>query len=155
MHRSFSRARLLPAAVVIAAPLVLIGCSLTATMVPVEGPLSQLRPVPVFNVRVDGIMGNTGKISFAMQDGETCKGRWSSAAGAGVSVAAGSLVSQYGSAYLTGYSVSTGSGRNPGQALIVCTKGRTIQVDFVTGAGTAHGFGIAKDNESNVYRLVF
>ena len=32
-----------------------IGCSLTATMVPVEGPLSERRPLPVLEVKVEGI----------------------------------------------------------------------------------------------------
>lgn len=40
------------------------GCSLTATMIPVEGPLSQLRPVPVIEARADGIMGNSGNITL-------------------------------------------------------------------------------------------
>jgi hypothetical protein len=30
-----------------------------------------------------------------------------------------------------------------------------LQVEFVTGADTAHGFGIAEANERNVYRFVF
>ena len=30
-----------------------------------------------------------------------------------------------------------------------------MQLEFVTGAGTAHGFGIAKDDEGNIYRFVF
>ncbi len=124
-------------------------------MVPVEGPLSLLRPVPVLRVRADGILGNSGNISFTMPDGDLCKGRWASAAGAGVTIASASLLTQYGPKYVTGYSVSTGSGQNPGQAIIVCGKGRTIQLEFVTGAGTAHGFGIGKDNEANVYRFVF
>ena len=134
-----------------------IGCSLTATMVPVEGPLSERRPLPVLEVKVDGIMGNSGDLSFTMPDGETCSGRWSSAAGGGdVTVTSGSLVSEYGSAYLSSYSISSdGSGQNPGQAIATCSDGRTVLVEFITGAGTAHGFGIAKDTEENVYRFVF
>jgi hypothetical protein len=135
--------------------LCLIGCGLTATLVPVDGPLSLLRPIPVFKVRVDGILGNSGNITFAMHDGDQCKGRWASAAGAGLTVSSGSLLSQYGSTYISGFSLSTGKGQNPGQAIIVCGKGRTLQLEFVTGAGTAHGFGIGKDNESNIYRFVF
>jgi hypothetical protein len=131
------------------------GCALNATMVPVEGPLSEMRPVPVIQARADGIMGNTGNITFLMPEGETCKGRWSSAAGAGVTLGAAGLISQYGSAYASGYSVSTGTGQNPGYALATCSKGRTMQLEFVTGAGTAHGFGIAKDNEGNIFRFVF
>lgn len=132
-----------------------IGCSLNATMIPVEGPFSALRPMPVLRVKVDGIMGNSGKLSFTMPDGDTCQGRWASAAGAGVTVGGGSLISQYGSTYISGYSVSTGWGQNPGQALATCGKGRMFQLEFVTGAGTAHGFGIGKDNEENIYRFVF
>ncbi len=131
------------------------GCAMTATMVPVEGPLSQIRPVPVLQVKVDGILGNTGNIAFTMPDGDQCKGRWSSAAGAGLTVGSAGLISQYGAAYGYGYAVSTGTGQNPGQALAVCARGRTVQIEFVTGAGTAHGFGIGKDNEDNVYRFVF
>ena len=133
----------------------LCGCSLTATMIPVEGPLSQLRPVPVIQAKADGIMGNSGNITFTMPDGGECKGRWSSAAGAGVTVGSAGLISQHGATHLSGYSVSTGTGQNPGQALAVCSTGRSIQLEFVTGAGTAHGFGIAKDNEGNIYRFVF
>ncbi len=130
-------------------------CSLNATMIPVQGPLSQARPVPVLSVHVDGIMGNSGNLSFALPDGDTCKGRWSSAAGSGITVGSGSLLSQYGSTYISGFSASTGSGQNPGQALAVCSKGRTFQLEFITGAGTAHGFGIGRDSEDNLYRFVF
>ena len=131
------------------------GCALTATMVPVEGPLSQVRPVPVLRVRADGILGNSGKLSLTMPDGDRCQGRWASAAGASVTFGAASLLSQYGTTYLSGYSISMGSGQNPGQALVVCDAGRVLQIEFVTGAGTTSGFGIAKDNEDNLYRLVF
>jgi hypothetical protein len=130
-------------------------CALTATMVPVEGPMSLLRPVPVLKVHVDGILRNSGNVSFRMPDGDRCRGRWSSAAGANATFASGSLLSQYGTTYVSGYSISTGSGQNPGQAIAVCDNGRTLQIEFVTGAGTAHGFGIAKDNEANIYKLVF
>lgn len=131
------------------------GCSTTATMIPVEGPLSESTPPPVLEVHVAGITGNNGSLDLVMPDGESCSGRWSSAAGAGITVGSASLLSTYGSTYATGYSVSTGTGQNPGQAILVCDRGRTIQVEFVTGAGTAHGFGIGRDNEGNVYKLIF
>ena len=144
-------------ALVLSLVLFLSACSMTATMVPVEGPLSKLVPVPVYSVKVDSIQKNTGKVTFTMAEGDNCKGRWSSAAGSTITLASGSLISQYGSTHLSGMAVTTGSntGRNLGQAIITCEKGRVIQVEFVTGANTANGYGIAKDNESNVYRLVF
>lgn len=133
----------------------LTSCALTATMVPVAGPLSEQRPVPVVQVRADGILGNSGKIKFVVPSGDRCEGRWSSAAGQDLTIAGGSLLSQYGSTYLTGYALSTGRGQNPGRALAVCTSGRVVDLEFVTGAGTAHGFGIGKDNQNNVFRFVF
>jgi hypothetical protein len=130
------------------------GCSLTAMMVPVEGPLSLVTPTPVIPVKVTGIQSQTGALSFTLPHAETCTGRWSSAGGASVSVGGASLLSQYGAAYISGYGVSTSGGQNPGQALGTCGSGRTFQMDFVTG-GSAHGFGIGKDNEGNVYRFIF
>jgi hypothetical protein len=124
-------------------------------MVPVQGPLSEVRPVPVIEAKADGIMGNSGNLTFTMPDGGACKGRWSSAAGAGLTIGSAGLLAEYGSTYLSGYSLSTGSGQNPGQALAVCSTGRSLQLEFVTGAGTAHGFGIGKDSEGNIYRFVF
>jgi len=134
---------------------VLLGCSTTATLFPVEGPLSEAVPVPQIAATVNGILGNSGSLSLTMPDGESCTGQWSSAAGAGVSTTSGSLLGQYGSVYGTATTVSTGSGQNPGAAILTCDKGRTIQVEFVTGAGTATGFGFAKDNRGNVYRVLF
>ena len=131
------------------------GCSTTVSLFPVEGPLSQERPVSTIQAKADGIMGNTGNISLTMPDGESCAGKWSSAAGAGVSVGTGSLIGTYGSVYGFGTSVGTGTGQNPGQAILNCNQGRTIQVEFVTGAGTANGFGFAKDNKGNVYKVLF
>ncbi len=124
-------------------------------MMPVEGPLSSAVPVPIIEAVADGIPGNTGNLTFVMPDGEMCSGRWSSAAGSGLSFASGSLISEYGTTYLQGYSISPGTGQNPGQALVTCDRGRTFQIEFITGAGTANGFGIGRDNAENVYRMVF
>jgi len=130
-------------------------CSMTATLIPIEGPLSQLRPVPVLEAAVDGVMGHTGTLSLIMPDGEQCSGRWSSAAGTGFSYGWGNLMGTYGASYGSGFSVSSGYGQNPGQAILTCDRGTTMHVEFVTGAGTVHGFGFAKDNNGNVYKLLF
>src|SRR6266436_4549446 len=92
--------------------LFLQSCGMTAMMIPVEGPLSKRQPVPILKVRVDGILGNSGNLSFAMPDGDRCQGRWASAAGAGITISSASLLSQYGSVYLSGLSMSTGRGQN-------------------------------------------
>ena len=133
----------------------LCSCSTTANLYPVKGPLSEIQPLPIIQARVDGIMGNSGGISLTMPDGEFCKGQWSSAAGMSVTYGSGTLFSQYGSAYWSGYSVGNKPGENRGQAMIVGAKGTVIEVEFYTGSGTANGFGLAKDNKGNIYKVLF
>lgn len=129
------------------------GCALTATLIPVEGPLSELRPVPVVKVRADGILGDDGKITFVLPPEDKCAGRWATASAGSVAFGAASLMSEYGTKYISGYSVS-GSGRTPGRAIATCDSGRIVDLEFVSGT-SAHGFGIGKDNAGNIYRFVF
>lgn len=131
------------------------GCSTTARLYPVEGPLSTQAPIPVVVAKVEGITGNNGPISMTMPDGARCSGEWSSGAASQVSFAAGSLIGTYGSSYLSGVSISAGKGQNPGRAIANCSDGNQIEVEFVTGAGTANGFGIARDRRANVFRVLF
>lgn len=46
-------------------------------------------------------------------------------------------------------------GVNRGQAMSFCPSGRSLEVEFVTGSGTANGYGIAKDSEGNIYKMLF
>ena len=133
----------------------LLSCSTTANLYPVKGPLSEQSPPPILIAHVDGIMGNTGNISLTMPDGEACQGKWSSAAGMAVSIGTVNLFSQYGSVFGTGYSVGNQPGVNRGEAILFCNKGTRIEVEFYTGSGTANGFGLAKDNHDNIYKVLF
>lgn len=144
------RQKILSMATAVAVAVSLAGCSMNATMIPVEGPLAALAPVPNLTVHVDGLASNHGKLSFVSPDGDACAGRWVSLQ-TGTSAA---LIQQYGATYMTGVAVVQ-PGQNGGQALATCPKGRTYQLEFVTNAGTAHGSGIGKDNQGNVYRFVF
>jgi hypothetical protein len=132
--------------------LLLVGCSRDGTMVAVEGPLSVARPAPVITFRADGAASGHGRVTMNFPD-DICQGRWAGASRQVISVGSGSLISQYGSVYATGYSVS-GGGQVPIEALLTCAKGRTIQAQLVGGTG-GHGFGIAKDNDENVYKMLF
>jgi len=131
------------------------GCTTTANLYPVQGPLAKQKPFPVITAHVNGIMGNTGEISLVLPDGEKCEGKWSSTAGTNVSVGTVNLFSQYGSILGTGFSVSNNPGMNRGEAIIVGEKGTIIEVEFYTGSGTANGFGLAKDNHGNIYKVLF
>lgn len=132
-------------------PAALSACAVTATMIPVAGPLAEQRPRPVITVKVKNVQSNSGPFDLTMPNGATCSGRWSSAAGAGLT--SGTLITDYGA--VAGIAQSTGTGQNPGEGIAACSDGRSLEVEFVTGAGTAHGFGVAKDSDNNIYRFVF
>ena len=127
-------------------------CSATAMMIPVAGPLSERNPVPVLELRASGL-GSSGELKFTMPDGDVCAGRWASLGGSNVTLSSGSLLSEYGALYLTGFSIEETAGRNPGQAIVACDTGRTVELEFVSRGSS--GFGIGKDNEGNIYRFVF
>ena len=135
--------------------LLLTGCTTTANLYPVQGPLSDQKPFPVLTAHVDGIMGNTGNIKLTMPDGELCKGKWSSAAGMSVSYGSVNLFSQYGNIFGSGFSVANNPGVNRGEAILAGNKGTLIEIEFYTGSGTANGFGLAKDNHGNIYKVLF
>jgi agmatine/peptidylarginine deiminase len=40
-------------------------------------------------------------------------------------------------------------------ATLIGNKGTIIVVDYFVNAWTGHGFGIAKDNKGNLYRVQF
>ncbi|MCC7460628.1 MAG: hypothetical protein IT286_04920 [Proteobacteria bacterium] len=124
-------------------------------MYPIEGPYSQVTPLPIIKANASGIMGNNGKLRFSLPDGAACSGEWVSAAGSGIGYSSGSLISQYGTTYFSGMNISSGHGQNPGQAFAVCDDGRRFEFEFVTGSGTASGFGIARDTEGNIFKCLF
>jgi hypothetical protein len=141
----------------------LAACSTTATLYPVDGPLSKQRPLPVLTATVDGIMGNTGGISMTLPDGERCTGKWSSIApmSVGFSTASASgtatngMTSVWTTVYGSGFSVRNLPGVNKGEAMLVGDRGTVIQVEFYTGSGTANGSGVAQDNKGNIYKVLF
>ena len=141
----------------------LSGCSTTASLFPVEGPLAKLSPPPVLEATVDGIMGNTGNIFLDLPDGEIRKGRWSSLAPVHVKYSSASasgnatsgLAALWASVYGSGYSIENVPGVNKGEAMLVCNHGTVMQVEFLTGSGTANGTGVAKDNKGNTFKVLF
>ncbi len=139
----------------IALSAVLAACSTTARLYPVEGPLSQQAPTTVLSAVVHGITGNNGALALTRADGSVCTGEWSSAAGVQTTFGAGSLFTQYGAVYGSGYAVTSGGGQNPGRAVATCPDGTRFDIEFVTGGGTANGFGFARDTTGNVYRVLF
>jgi hypothetical protein len=46
-------------------------------------------------------------------------------------------------------------GENQYEIAHIGDRGTTIDIEFLTGVGTCHGFGVAKDNKRNVYKVIF
>jgi hypothetical protein len=142
---------------------VIAACSTTATLYPVDGPLSRQQPLPVLTAVVDGITGNTGGISLSLPDGELCTGKWSSIAPMSVGFstasasgsATGGMASVWATVYGSGFSVGNLPGVNKGEAMLVGDRGTVIQIEFYTGSGTANGSGVARDNKGNVFKVLF
>jgi hypothetical protein len=136
---------------------IIYGCATTtkANFYPVQGPLSKQNPIPIIIADVDGITSNTGNITLTLPDGEKCVGKWSSAAGVVSGYSTVNLFSKYGYVFGTGTSVSNVPGVNRGEAVLVGNKGAVMEIEFYTGSGTANGWGIAKDNRENIFKVIF
>lgn len=135
-------------------PVVLLcSCTITADLYPVEGPYAQSQPVPVLKAKVHGVLGNSGKIDLRMPTGELCKGRWSSVAPASSGINVGVNVSI--GAASPDWKDMIQPGKNRGEAYLIGDRGTTLEVVFFTGAGTASGFGEARDNRGNRYKVLF
>lgn len=129
--------------------------SVPVTLYPVQGPLADQRRPPVVTATAHDVQRNTGRFEVIMPDKEKCSGQWSSAAGVIVEQRSVSLFTQYGTIIGLGSSVSNVPGTNQGRAISFCPSGRRLEAEFITGSGTANGYGIAKDTEGNVYRMLF
>lgn len=131
--------------------LIVFSSCVTLELYPVKGTASTQVPITVIKAKAKGIMGNSGKVILTMPDGEVCKGRWSSTAGVKGSRNNVGLLVDYGQEL----GLSPRGNENRGYAMAVGRKGTSMEIEFLTGAGTAHGFGVAKDNRGNVYRVLF
>ncbi len=66
----------------------------------------------------------------------------------------GALFSQYGT--VVGFSYSgIQPGVNKGHAFMTCSHGTTFEAEFFTGSGTANGYGIARDSNENIFKMLF
>lgn len=129
-------------------------CSVTNSTIdlfPVEGPLSSQIPVSVITATAENVTSYGGKLFLTMPDGEKCNGRWSSSGGVTGSQNNYSLLITYGEKL----NLSPRGNEERGYAMLLGDRGTTIDIEFLTGVGTGHGFGVAKDNKGNVYKVIF
>ena len=126
-------------------------CSITLDLYPAKGPLSNQVPIQVIKAKAKNVTSNSGRCFLTLPDGEYCEGRWSSTAGVKGSPNNYSLLLTHGQEL----GLTPRGNENRGYAMLLGTKGTSIEIEFLTGAGTAHGFGVAKDNRGNLFRVLF
>lgn len=131
----------------------IMGCSLNSTMVPVSGPAAAKGQAINATFTWNGT--GHGQIEMTLPSGEVCKGSYSTIADGFSTSASGSFFSQQLYATYHG-SAATIANKQYGQALLTGDKGTTMQVEYFTSAmSPTHGYGLAKDNRGNIYRLIF
>lgn len=147
----------------------MLGCSHTARLYPVQGPLSAQTPVPVLVAKITGAF-TPGEISVVLSDGEACKGRWvmvprpkvpKGATTANAPTTNG-MQSVWDTVYGSGFYVSHVLGaRLYAQAVVSGNRGTVLNVEMYKPEREPEGNpvstikGIPKDNKDNVYKLVF
>jgi hypothetical protein len=159
------RSRLIP---VLWATLVLAGCSATAHLYPIEGPLSTQTPVPVYVGKMTAAL-KSGEFSFTLSDGEICKGRWQlvprpnspKAASAANSAPVESMSREWDAVYGTGFYVSHVLGsRLYGRGVLAGNRGTDLNVevfkpDKPEDNALSNIKGVAKDTKGNIFKLTF
>lgn len=147
---------------------ILSGCSATARLYPVQGPLSTETPVPVYVAKLtDGL--RSGNFSAVLSDGEVCTGRWQAVprpktpkdATTASSPSADSLSAEWDTVYGPGFYVSHVLGaRLYGRAVLTGNRATVLNVEIYKpqdGENTGPGAikGVAKDNKNNIYKIAF
>jgi hypothetical protein len=143
------------------------GCTRTARLYPVQGPLFVQTPSLVLLAKVTGAF-NSGNITVALSDGEVCKGHWAVvprtatpvSAPAVAAPIANSLSPVWDTVYGSGFFVSHVLGtRLYVRAVATGNRGTILNVEMyrpdTPEVNLSTVRGIAQDNKGNIYKLVF
>ena len=148
--------------------IVISGCTATARLYPVQGPLSRQTPAPVLVGKLtDGL--KSGAISMQVSDTELCKGKWTivqrpsstKLASAAPSTTTANLGPEWDIVYGSGfYTAHVLGARLYGRAQLTGSLGTTLTVEIIkpdTGENNAPGSvrGVARDNKENIYKVTF
>jgi len=138
---------------IFASLVVFSGCVYHATVVPIEGPLSQDPKVLDATFTWNG--SGHGQMTIVLPSGEVCKGKYTTVPDGVVASGTGMLFSQAAYANYFGSGVRL-ENKQFGQGILVGDKGTTIQVEYVTSASSpTHGYGLAKDSNGNIYKIIY
>jgi hypothetical protein len=148
---------------------VLSGCSATARLYPVQGPLSSQTPPPVYVAKMTGAF-TSGDFSATLNGSEKCAGRWSQVSRPKVSIDAAAasalpaenMSAEWDTVYGQGFYVAHVLGaRLYAKAVLTGNQGTVMNVelykpDTVQNNNNVSTIrGVAKDNHDNVYKVAF
>jgi hypothetical protein len=142
--------------------------ALAQRLYPVVGPAATQAAPPVFNAKLAGSLGKSGKISLTRADGESFQGTWSFVTATYANVKTPGTPASYPPqpnlafawdlVYGQGYYIATILGsENVGEATATGDHGTVLQIEFhreQLGVPEDDHFGVAVDNKGNVYKVV-
>lgn len=114
-------------------------------------------------MKVHNVERNSGTVELTLPSGELCQGNWSVTAprvrGSAIHSSTGSISSGLNNDFVQMHGTSfidiAAPGVNKGQAMLVGNAGTILECAFLVGSGTASGYGTAKDNKGNIYKVIF
>jgi hypothetical protein len=135
----------------------LSGCSVTGRLYPVQGPLAQLTPTPIYNAKLTAPPSLAFTTTLA--NGETFAGKMRTLSGppatpptpsdAPLTLPQANIAGAWDAVYGQGFYVAHVLGQQLGRANITGSQGTSIQVEVWNARG------VALDNKGDVYKLVF
>jgi len=159
-----------PATAVLLCASLLAGCSATARLYPVQGPLSQQNPAPVYVAKLSGAL-NSGSFKVILGNGEVGTGRWSvvprpnksSDPGNSASPSSGDMATEWDTVYGQGFYTSRVLGaRLHAKAEVTGNRGTVLHVEMykpepvrAEAQSAASIKGVAKDDKGNIYKVAF
>jgi hypothetical protein len=130
-------------ALLLFATVLVSGCA-AGRLYPVQGPLAAQTPPPSYTVRMD----SADIVSVTLGSGDVCHGMWSNLPKEDPT--ARDLSAEWDLVYGKGFFVTSVFGNiGLARALLTCTKGTTVNVEFTSEKG------VAKDSNGDVFKLTF
>jgi len=133
------------------------GCYRSGHLYPVQGPLADLTPPPVYNAKLSGAL-NSGNLTITLPNGEVCHGRWSVMRGSDLGQNQADMAGAWDAVYGAGfYRANVLGARLHVQSVVASDKGLTLHVELYRKnqpEAIMDIKGVARDDLGNIYKVV-
>ena len=162
------KSRIRVALAVFGVSFVLSSAACAQRLYPVQGPAAMQQTQPLFSAKLQGYLGQSGKITLVQSNGESFQGTWSIVTATFANNKTPGTPASYppqpnlafawDAVYGQGYYVATILGsQNVGTAVATGDRGTVLQIEFhreQLGVPEDNHFGVAVDNKGNIYKVV-